>query len=361
MSPRCPPLIWSPNEAKETELFELDVIRSRRNALAHSAHDFACFSPLDNLAPSEEGKLCDLSFVQLPPSRKCTLTMLPYVGPGFYHRVAVEFMLSHKTCSWQDILVSYQATAHVARASVEEALSIMQDAWTGDEQHLAKLSVNQLIGLTASERTTVFSVRSSNSREDAPGAISTRSVHWEGGSVIDHVFETKVLTNWSYRALHDQIMHTEYTRVAQLLYIIRSLKIPPRCIVAVKTDAVVLQGYATKHKKALRQIAERTFEDLPHLRAICAQVERGQTQLYDDKRCSMAQRNGDAENCFRYSVGDAVNLLQGDYRTPKMKASPPTPVEPWVWLSEEEALKARGDLFLDGCPGRESQHLLEPL
>ena len=118
-----------------------------------------------------------------------------------------------------------------------------------------------------------------------------------------------------------------------------------------KTDTVVLQGYATKHKKALRQIAERTFEDLPHLRAICAQVERGQTQLYDDKRCSMAQRNGDAEKCFRYSVGDAVNLLQGDYRTPKMKASPPTPVEPWVWLSEEEALKARGDLFLDGCPG----------
>ena len=93
----------------------------------------------------------------------------------------------------------------------------MQDAWTGDEQHLAKLSVNQLIGLTASERTTVFSVRSSNSREDATGAISTRAVHWEGGSVIDHVFETKVLTNWSYRALHDQIMHTEYTRIEQLL------------------------------------------------------------------------------------------------------------------------------------------------
>ena len=44
ISPRPSPLVFVSREAKEgEELFELDVRRCRRNALAHSAHDFAFF------------------------------------------------------------------------------------------------------------------------------------------------------------------------------------------------------------------------------------------------------------------------------------------------------------------------------
>jgi len=84
-SPRLPPLVWSPHEAKEAEeLFELDVRRCRRNAMAHSAHDFAVFCPYDRIVPAEAGKLCDFSFVKLPAMRKSKLSQLPYVGPGWY-------------------------------------------------------------------------------------------------------------------------------------------------------------------------------------------------------------------------------------------------------------------------------------
>ena len=130
LSPRPPPLVFAPHEAKEAEeLFELDVWRCRRNALAHSAHDFAVFCPYDSIVRAEPGKLCDFSFVKLPPSRKAKLSLLPYVGPGFYHRVSMEFMLSHGIATWDDILWSFQATAHVDRKSVEEPLRVMEEAW----------------------------------------------------------------------------------------------------------------------------------------------------------------------------------------------------------------------------------------
>jgi hypothetical protein len=81
-SPRPPPLSFVAHASQEGagELFELDVRRCRRNALAHSAHDFSVFCPYDRIVPAETGKLCDYSFVKLPPTRKTKLTLLPTWG-----------------------------------------------------------------------------------------------------------------------------------------------------------------------------------------------------------------------------------------------------------------------------------------
>ena len=169
---------------------------------------------------------------------------------------------------------------------------------------------------------------------------------------MDHVFGTKVLTNWSFRPVHDQIMATEATRVAQLLQIVRALKIPPRCVKAVKTDAAVLHGFAAKHRKSLQALADRTFEDLPHLRDIFERLDAGQSQL--DARCLMSQRNGDKDKAFRWAAGGDVKLLPCSYKEPTMHAAEPTPPSPWrVLESEEEAAKAaEGEgLFLEGAPG----------
>ena len=350
-SPRPPALVWSPHSAKEgLELLELDVRRCRRNALAHSAHDFAVFCPLDNIVPAEPGRLCDFSFVRLPKSRASALGRLPYLGAGWYHRVAVEFLLAHNICSWEHILWSYHATAHVLARCVEEPLRKMEESW-GDEATHRKLSVNMMVGLWASERDAVYSVKTSSSAADAPGSFCTRAVHYDGGSTIDHVYQTKVLTNWSWRPVHDQIMQTEHTRVAQLLYVLKALKVPPRCVKAVKTDALILQEFAAKHKKHLQAIANTTFEDLPHLRAKYEKLPPGQQQL--DARCAMAGRKGDADNVFRFAQGEGVRLLEGTYKEPSVCAPEPVPVPPWRYLSEEEALRAAEEegLFVEGQPG----------
>ena len=48
-----------------------------------------------------------------------------YVRPGWYHKVAVEFLLSHGIATWENLFWSFQATAHVDRKSVEELLPSM--------------------------------------------------------------------------------------------------------------------------------------------------------------------------------------------------------------------------------------------
>ena len=102
---------------------------------------------------------------------------------------------------------------------------------------------------------------------------------------FDFVYQTPILTNWSYRAVHDQIMHTEHVRVAQLLYVLRALKVPERHIKSIKADAVILQNCSVKHRACIQGTAERTFEELPHLRTWTA----GQA-VPKDGRASRRQR-----------------------------------------------------------------------
>ena len=121
---------------------------------------------------------------------------------------------------------------------------------------------------------------------------------------------------------------------------------------AVKTDALVLSGFASKHKKSLQAVADRNYEDLPHLRAIYERLEAGQPQL--NAHCKTSERNGDEGLAFRCASGEEVKLLQGSYKEPTMQAEEPTPVAPWRMLEDEgEATKAAEDegLFLEGASG----------
>ena len=102
-SPRPPPMVtwlhaWG---GKAEETLELDVRRRRRNALAVSAHHFSVFSALDSITPSREGTLGDFSFVTLSPKTKNLTSLLPYTGPGWYRRVAVEHLLHYGVATWQ--------------------------------------------------------------------------------------------------------------------------------------------------------------------------------------------------------------------------------------------------------------------
>ena len=349
-SPRPPPLAWRPNEPDEAgELFELDVRRCRRNALAHSAHPFSIFCPLDRIQEAVPGELGDFNFIALP-GRRSKDRAIPYVGPGWYHRVAAEFLLHHMRCTWSDIKWTFTSLAHVPPECLEQPLKAMEQAWA-EETGLAKLSVNQMIGLWAKDRTTVYSARTSSNPLDAPGYLMKREVQFgDDQQTFDFVYATKALTLHSMRPVHDQVMHTEYVRVAQLLFVIQKLKVPARCVVSVKTDAVILQGFSAHRKKHLMAIANTTFSDLPHLRRKFEKPrEKGQTQLVVPME--MAGRKGDEEPVFRYST--EASVLQGIYKEPAICAQEPVPVPPWKDLTEEEAIEAAGSegLLVLGAPG----------
>ena len=132
---------------------------------------------------------------------------------------------------------------------------------------MAKESVNAMIGLRAKDEGHVYHVKTSNDPADGLGAWAKRYVSYEGGATTDYIFATELLSNKSMRPIHDMIMATEHTRVAQLLFCINTLKIPQRCIKCIKTDCVVLKGFPKKRKAELMNLATVTFKDLPTLRS----------------------------------------------------------------------------------------------
>ena len=221
-SPRPPALVmWCHEWGKEEDTLELDVRRCRRNALAMSAHHFSVFSPLDSIVPAQEGALADFSFVKIPVGKKTTLSILPYHGPGWYHRIAVEHMLHYGLIKWSDISWSLSATGQIPPNCLAEPLRIMEQAW--HDIDLAKLSINQMIGLWATSEDQIYHVKTSNDPCDGIGAWAKRFVTFEGGQIYDFIYSTQVMSNKSMRPIHDHIMATEHVRIAQLLFALHAL------------------------------------------------------------------------------------------------------------------------------------------
>ena len=114
---------------------------------------------------------------------------------------------------WRHFRWSLEATAHVDQRWLEQALQAMEEAWP----HMAKLSINALVGLFARNLDLVYSMRTSNQQVDGEGCSWRQTftdaagrMHW------DHVFVTELLSNSSYRPVHDFIMGAEYTAVARV-------------------------------------------------------------------------------------------------------------------------------------------------
>jgi hypothetical protein len=57
-------------------------------------------------------------------------------------------------------------------------------------------------------------------------------------------------------------MCTEHTRLAQLLFCLKALKVPPRYLKCIKTDCVVLQGPIKKRKADHEKCVDKEWLEL---------------------------------------------------------------------------------------------------
>ena len=137
-----------------------------------------------------------------------------------------------------------------------------------------------MIGLWASSNTHVYFAKTSNDTFDGKGSYMKQQVQYGKDELIyDHIFVSKILSNTSMRAIHDQIMQTESTRMAQVFFILKSLSIPERCIKDVKTDAFILEKVPKKRKAFVENISNVTFNDLPNMRRKYQRITLNQTFL----------------------------------------------------------------------------------
>ena len=141
----------------------IDVCRCRKNGLANARFPIPVFCLLDCIMPAREGELADLTYVDLPlDGRRGLLDRLPYVGRGWYSKPACAEMLDSGLAQWRHFRWSLEATAHVDQRWLEQALQTMEEAWPEGEEHMAKLSINALVGLFARNLDLVYSMRTSN-------------------------------------------------------------------------------------------------------------------------------------------------------------------------------------------------------
>ena len=97
-------------------------------------------------------------------------------------------------------------------------------AWTppSGEEHIAKLSVNAMIGLWARSTEVVYSVRSSSSELDGAGADFSQAFANEGGKVWNFVYARRLLSNGTYRPTHDAVLGFKHCMARRIL------DVPPR-------------------------------------------------------------------------------------------------------------------------------------
>ena len=257
---------------------------------------------------------------------------------------------------------SLHPTSHAPANCLAEPLRIMENAW-GTDSDLAKFSVNALIGLWATTTNVIYSVKTSNSASDASGSVLARLVEYgEHGENVthDHIFATKLLQNSTMRVLHDLVMHTESSRMAQLTYIIKRLGIPPRCIKDIKTDALVLEGFSKKHIPMIRAVAETTFSGLPHLRRRYEKADVNQRFMNDNGVTPQGCQSD--EHVFRFATNSKE--LKGIYRPIFRDCEPPSSLKGWEDLTPEVALERimRGEgMMITGSPGTGKTHELRSI
>ena len=178
------------------------------------------------------------------------------------------------------------------------------------------------MGLFARNLDLVYSMRTSNHQVDGEGCSWRQTftdaagrMHW------DHVFVTELLSNSSYRPVHDFIMGAEYTAVARVR---RALaEVPKRYLKCLKTDCLVMQDVPKKHRSAIERLLRLSHRD--------------GTPVY---RC------------------EPTGGLRGQYREPRMEAEPIREKPAWRRVEDPLTHCLGGEsLLLTGYPGTGKTHL----
>ena len=290
-SPKLPPLVFEAQTcAKDSTYVGVDVVRCRRNGLANAPFPLPILCPADGVEPVD-GVLPDLGFVEgCCDARQSCLNLLPYVGPGWYPKVSLAAMLELGVCRWDHIVLGISARSHVDAATLRRALERMDAAWQGEE-HMAKLSVNAMIGLWARSTEVVYSVRSSSSELDGAGADFSQAFAYEGGMVWDFVYARRLLSNGTYRPIHDAVLGFEHCMVAKAR---RILDAPPRYLAQVKTDCLLTQRLPKRFTERLRALealrAPRMEAERPKQRRWNGVDDPVNHCLAGNSRCSRACR-----------------------------------------------------------------------
>ena len=179
-SPKLPPLVFEAQTcAKDALYVGVDVVRCRRNGLANAPFPLPILCPADGVEPVD-GVLPDLGFVEgCCDAWQSCLNLLPYVGAGpgrlplGPHRVGQR--------SHVDADAAARAGAHGRRVAGRGAHGQAQR-----ERDDRPVGAQHGGGLQRAQQQQAFA--------------------YEGGMVWDFVYARRLLSNGTYRPIHDAVL-----------------------------------------------------------------------------------------------------------------------------------------------------------
>ena len=126
--PTCPR-----NSSNVSTHLAVDIIRSRYSAL-YEAIELPVFSVLDDVEMVRPGKLPDLAFIDtnklIASDVQSHLASLPYCGPGWYCKPALEYLLHTKRVKWDDLKLGVTASGKFPGERIREVLDLMDNIWS---------------------------------------------------------------------------------------------------------------------------------------------------------------------------------------------------------------------------------------
>ena len=183
-------------------------------------------------------------------------------GTGWYPELVVRHALNHRLIKWDNITHTYRATGRIPREDVELTLTIMEQAWKGNET-LAKASWNECVGCMSKEFSMIKKIETVIDKSNVWGDFVEFSFTNDAGEeskVYDLITKIPTVSCASYRPLQDAIFGWEHVKVSTLIHAIQKCaQIPRKHILEIQTDACLVVSGATKRK--IDAICELTYED----------------------------------------------------------------------------------------------------
>ena len=358
----------------------VDIVRSRRSALYYSPH-LPIFTPMDDMRPVDPSQdLPDLIYVDKPINPRSLddlLHLLPYQGPAFYHRCAIEYCLHTKKLTWGDLRWGIRASARYPGDAVRAALDVMEDSWEGvdiqDGDKPWKRAVNNMVG--------TFGIRDAGVRIKTvlsfyplaqPEGAEVRTT-WDAYGVPGlFLFNrvTRVVDSGSYRPLYDLCMCTEHVRLAQAYQAIQACYEPryPLEFLNLTTDGIIWTRprKAATANKVEELLTTTKFRHLPkleeHIRETLHQPDPKQKRLLSANLYPLSVHEAD-DTVFTVQVPRENQLLRGTYDLSSVTRDVQivSPTYTWNEVSVDQArelIVAGGSLFVSGIAGTGKSHLI---
>jgi len=219
-----------------------------------NVHPLPVFCALDSIVPATRGVLGDYNFLHRTRDLRSPRKLLPYWGPGWYWRAETEWMLDVGIVTWEDVRLTFTASAHIPPSFLADRLRRLDELWAasqrnarlGDKAVESKHALNSMFGIWGILQHYAYRLQVADDPDDVVASAvrktPTPGYEPEGDKYLlhDYVTRTELKSYASMRPIHQICLSQERLVMAKMAYVLEHLEIPRR-LLSIRNDGASIQ------------------------------------------------------------------------------------------------------------------------